>query len=116
MPTPEWFAENPKISAYVSKEIDDALKAWMEENRVKKVSQALTQILNEYLGLEAPKGIAPGNYATLEQLQELVARVEALEKSSSTQKTKVKTTATPQSEIVGQLSIENTANKGQGGT
>lgn len=117
MPTPEWFAENPKISAYVSKEIDDALKAWMEQNRVKKVSQALTQILNEYLGLvKAPKVIAEGQYATLEQLQELMARVEALEKGSSLKKTKAKSSIKkaekPEPEITGLLNLEGTSDEG----
>lgn len=102
MPTPEWFAENPKISAYISKDLDNALKTWMEENRVKKISQALTQILNEYLGLvDAPKVIAEGQYATLEQLQKLQARVESLEKDSSSKKSESK----PKTETKEQLAI-----------
>ena len=113
MPTPEWFAENPKISAYVSKDIDDALKAWMEENRIKKVSAALTTILEQFLGLaDAPTGIAPGNYATLEQLKELQARVEALEKGGSPKKTKSKPIQKPKSEAGEQLTIEDASDEG----
>ena len=104
MPTPEWFAENPKISAYISKDLDDALKAWMAENRIKKVSQALTTILEQHLGLaDAPQQATPGNYATLEQLRELVARVEVLEmKREGKPKAKSSTKATePQQMSIG---------------
>jgi len=109
VPTPEWFAENPKISAYISPEINDALKAWMEQNRVKKVSQALTTILEQHLGLvDAPKVITEGQYATLEQWQELAARVEALEKSSSPNKATAKIKTAPEARPTEQLTLENT--------
>jgi hypothetical protein len=112
VPTPEWFAENPKISAYISPEINDALKAWMEQNRVKKVSQALTTILEQHLGLvDAPKVISEGQYATLEQLQELTARVETLEEDGSLKKTtakpKAKAVAKPDPKATEQLNIIN---------
>lgn len=51
MPTNEWFQENPKVSAYIPKELHHRLEKWMEQQGVKKVSQALTQILEEYLGV-----------------------------------------------------------------
>ena len=95
MPTPEWFAENPKISAYISKDLDDALKAWMVENRIKKVSQALTTILEQHLGLAKAPQTAAGNYATLEQLQGLVVRVEALERENK-KATKPKSPSKPE--------------------
>lgn len=49
MPTSQWFQENPKISAYISKDLYQQLEEWMNEQGVKKVSQALTQILEDYL-------------------------------------------------------------------
>lgn len=108
MPTSDWLEERTKLSVYVGDEINDALKAWMEQNRIKKVTRALTIILEQHLGLaEAPQQTAPGSYATLEQLQELVARVEALEKGGNPKKTKAKPTATPQPEATGQLTIES---------
>ena len=109
MPTPQWFAENPKISAYISKDLDNALKAWMEENRIKKVSAALTTILEQFLGLtSAAAGVSPENYATLEQLQELQARVEALEKGSSSKKPE----SSPMPETRQQLAIDGMNSSG----
>ena len=49
MPTEQWFKENPKVSGYISKELDFALTEWMEANSIQKVSQALTIILKDYL-------------------------------------------------------------------
>lgn len=54
MPSEEWFRENPKVSAYITKELHQKLESWMEENGVKKVSQALTEILEAFL--EPSKG------------------------------------------------------------
>lgn len=51
MPTNEWFQENPKISAYISKDLHQRLEEWMEDKGIKKVSQALSQILEEHLGV-----------------------------------------------------------------
>lgn len=51
MPTNEWFQENPKISAYISKDLHQRLEGWMNDQGVKKVSQALTQILEDYFGV-----------------------------------------------------------------
>jgi uncharacterized coiled-coil protein SlyX len=45
MPTDEWFKENPKISAYISN-LNQKLSEWMKS--IKKVSQALTTILEEH--------------------------------------------------------------------
>lgn len=49
MPSEEWFRENPKVSAYITRELHQKLETWMEENGVKKVSQALTEILEAFL-------------------------------------------------------------------
>ena len=54
MPSEEWFRENPKVSAYITRELHQKLESWMEENGVKKVSQALTEILEAFL--EPSKG------------------------------------------------------------
>lgn len=51
MPTNEWFQNNPKISAYISTNLNQQLEEWMESKGIKKVSQALTQILEEHLGV-----------------------------------------------------------------
>ena len=51
MPTDEWFKENPKVSAYISQDLNEKLLKWMKGRSIKKVSQALTAILEEYLGV-----------------------------------------------------------------
>lgn len=51
MPTDEWFKENPKISAYISPNLNEKLSEWMKNRGIKKVSQALTTILESYLGV-----------------------------------------------------------------
>lgn len=51
MPTDEWFKENPKVSAYIPKELNEKLLDWMKGRSIKKVSQALTTILEEHLGV-----------------------------------------------------------------
>ena len=51
MPTDEWFKENPKVSAYIPQDLNEKLTEWMKGKSIKKVSQALTAILEEYLGV-----------------------------------------------------------------
>lgn len=51
MPTEEWFKENPKVSAYISPDLNERLNEWMKKRGIKKVSQALTVILEEHLGV-----------------------------------------------------------------
>lgn len=51
MPTDEWFRENPKVSAYIPKDLNEKLSNWMKGRSIKKVSQALTTILEEHLGV-----------------------------------------------------------------
>ena len=57
MPTDEWFRENPKVSAYIPKELNEKLSDWMKGRNIKKVSQALTTILEEHLGVVQTKPI-----------------------------------------------------------
>lgn len=77
MPTNEWFQENPKVSAYISKSLNHQLEEWMKQRSIKKVSQALTTILEEHLGvvqIEPKNGLLsqePINYATVEQLESI---------------------------------------------
>lgn len=68
MPTKDWFDDNPKVSAYVSRELYEQLEAWMKGQNIKKVSQALTAILEQHLGKIAPS-----------QESNNLERVEALE-------------------------------------
>lgn len=72
MPSKEWFEENPKVSAYIPREVYDALKVWMEENKVTKVNKAVAQILTERL-------MTPPAAVSAEEFWELCDRVEALE-------------------------------------
>lgn len=51
MPSQEWFKDNPKISAYISQDLNQRLEEWMRERHIRKVSQALTKILEEHLGV-----------------------------------------------------------------
>lgn len=97
MPTDEWFKENPKVSAYIPKELNEKLLEWMQSRNVKKVSQALTVILEEYLGVaqkvvqtEPPTDTQPvedDRIETLEQKVENLSQVvqelrEAIQASS----------------------------------
>jgi hypothetical protein len=36
MPTDEWFKENPKISAYISPNLNQKLSEWMKSRNIKK--------------------------------------------------------------------------------
>lgn len=51
MPTEEWFKENPKVSAYISPELNQRLLEWMKQRGIRKVSQGLTTILEEHLAV-----------------------------------------------------------------
>jgi hypothetical protein len=72
MPSKEWFEENPKVSAYIPREVYDALRAWMVENKVSKVNQAVARLLEAQL-------MAPPAAVSIEEFRELRDRVEALE-------------------------------------
>jgi hypothetical protein len=71
MPTEDWFKENPKVSAYISKELYEKLEEWMKGQNIRKVSQALTAILEQHLGIDQ---ISP-----IVQSSTDVGRIEALE-------------------------------------
>lgn len=70
MPTEEWFKENPKVSAYIPQSLNERLLEWMKGRNIKKVSQGLTTILEEYLGVVQ-------NEPTIQNLED--SRIEALE-------------------------------------
>ncbi len=61
MPTEEWFKENPKVSAYISVALNQRLLAWMKQRGIKKVSQALTTILEEHLAVSQTRSTAQGS-------------------------------------------------------
>jgi predicted DNA-binding transcriptional regulator AlpA len=71
MPTDEWFKENPKVSAYIPQSLNEKLTEWMAGRNIKKVSQALTTILEEYLGVvQTEPIIQPNRDDRLEALEE----------------------------------------------
>ena len=72
MPSKEWLEDNPKVSSYIPREVYDALREWMVENKVTKVNKAIAQILEAHL-------ITPPAAVSVEEFQELRDRVEALE-------------------------------------
>ena len=79
MPTKDWFKANPKVSAYLSTELNQALQSWMKEHRIKKVSVGLTSILEQFLGVNQDKLPVGQGFVTLEQFQKLQQRIEELE-------------------------------------
>lgn len=81
MPTQDWFKANPKVSAYLSTELNQALQNWMKEHRIKKVSVGLTTILENFLGVNQDKLPVNQSSVSLEQFQELQQRIEALEQT-----------------------------------
>ena len=82
MPTKDWFKANPKVSAYLSAELNQALQNWMKERRIKKVSVGLTTILEEFLRVNQDKLPVGQNLISLEQFEELQRRVEVLEQGA----------------------------------
>ena len=73
MPTDEWFKENPKVSAYIPQNLNEKLTEWMKGRSIKKVSQALTAILEEYLGVVQTEPITqPVKDDRLEALEQKV--------------------------------------------
>ena len=73
MPTDEWFKENPKVSAYIPQDLNEKLTEWMKGRSIKKVSQALTAILEEYLGVVQTEPITqPVRDDRLEALEQKV--------------------------------------------
>jgi len=78
MPTDEWFKENPKVSAYIPQSLNEKLTEWMKGRSIKKVSQALTAILEEYLEVVQTEPITqPVREDRLEALEQ---KIESLSK------------------------------------
>ena len=71
MPSKEWLDQHFKVSAYLKPELGDDLIAWMEEQKIKQVSQAVVAILEHYLRDNPPSEISH---------QVFESRVEQLEK------------------------------------
>lgn len=114
MPTKQWFEENPKVSAYIPKDLHRALEGWMAEKRIKKVSQAITKILEIQLGISDEDSIVkPKTYATVEQLNELRDELKELirkeEKKNSVAQKPEKTK--PQKLIQGSLDVNQANNE-----
>ena len=49
MATKEWLNSHAKVRAYLDFSLYASLEDWMKKNKIKKVSQALTIILEHYL-------------------------------------------------------------------
>lgn len=79
MPTNEWFKENPKISAYIPSSLYQRFEEWMKEKNIKKVSQALTQILEEHLGVVQTEPTIQPNINN-DRLESVEANLAALSK------------------------------------
>ena len=52
MPTKEWFRENPKVTGYISHDLYSKLNSYMRVKGIKKVSQAITIILEEKFNVQ----------------------------------------------------------------
>lgn len=78
MPKKEWFQENPKVSAYLSPTLNQLLRGWMEKNGIKKTTQALTAILEEFLGVTQGKPIQSNSDTP--RMEALEGKVESLSK------------------------------------
>jgi metal-responsive CopG/Arc/MetJ family transcriptional regulator len=91
--------EHPKITAYIPKEILQALDNWKQSNDIKSRSEAIVRILENYL--EVPHKVPQQGTANLEaalsavlkELGQLHERVATLEKSASTVSLAVPSTA-----------------------
>lgn len=77
MPTKEWFRENPKVTAYVSQDLYSKLDNYMKAEGIKKVSQALTIILEEKFSVRKPIN-ANKFQEELDTLKSKVAQIELL--------------------------------------
>jgi len=111
MPTDEWFKENPKVSAYISKELNEKLSEWMQNRNVKKVSQALTTILEEYLGVVQIKPIVQsGESDRIEALEEKVSTLFQMiqELRNTTQSSKPQVVQNELIKVDGQLELLET--------
>lgn len=76
MPKKEWFEQNPKVSAYLSPELNTRLRQFMDERGISRTSQALSVVLEEYFSL------TPGqeSSSTNERLASLEMAIAGLQK------------------------------------
>jgi hypothetical protein len=75
--------ENPKVAGYISQEIYDALTQFKEDQGHKSISQALTHVLSDYLGVEKKVNyqgslLLDDKFVTLDQFRELEERFGSL--------------------------------------
>lgn len=75
MPKKEWFDQNPKVSAYLSPELNRRLKEFMDEREITRISQALSTILEEYFGITSGQP----SQSTEERLKGLEATVTTIQ-------------------------------------
>lgn len=75
MPKKEWFEQNPKVSAYLSPELNTRLKEFMAEREITRTSQALSTILEEYFGVT----LGQNSQSTEERLKRLEATVTTIQ-------------------------------------
>lgn len=80
MPTEAWFEANPKVSAYIPKQLNERLKLFKKEQSL-SVSQAVTTILSNYFGLDQQVNQFNLGDINSERLQELEQRVTMLSQS-----------------------------------
>ena len=78
MPTKDWFKENPKVSAYLSAELNQSLKEWMRKNGIKKTSVGITTIIEQFLKVNQSKPLVDQKYVTVEQLNKIEKEIESL--------------------------------------
>jgi hypothetical protein len=101
MPSKEWNAEHPKVSAYLSKEIHDKLKTFMAKTRIKSASQAIEIILNEFLS-SSQKAISDND--TENRLRAIEKEVIAIKEQLN--KNKVGHSSLPKKEFVDKSSTK----------
>lgn len=110
MPTDEWFKENPKVSAYIPQDLNEKLTEWMKGRNIKKVSQALTAILEEYLKVvqtePTTQPVKDDRLETLEQrFESLFQEVKDLRKAFHSSSSQVIQTELPLP-LVAQIPVE----------
>ncbi len=73
-------SENPRVAAYISKQLKEKFNDWKAERGIKSESQALAIILGEFLGVghQVTQEVDYSAFATREQLMELVSKVSDL--------------------------------------
>jgi hypothetical protein len=75
MPKKEWFEQNPKVSAYLSPELNTRLRKFMDERGISRTSQALSVVLEEYFSL-TPEQESSSTDKRLANLEMAIARLQ----------------------------------------